>query len=49
MFNELLKSVKEMDQIAKGKKKASREFTLKEPEVKNIRGKQASLKPILPG
>ncbi len=37
MFNELLESVKEMDQIAKGKKKASRRFTVKEPEVKNIR------------
>lgn len=37
MFNELLKSVKEMDQIAKGKKKASRRFTFEEPEVKTIR------------
>jgi putative transcriptional regulator len=37
MFNELLKSVKEMDQITKGKKKASRRFTFKEPEVKAIR------------
>ena len=49
MFNELLKSVKEMEQIAKGKKEASRGFTLKEPEVKNVRGKQVSFKPILPG
>lgn len=39
MFNELLESVKEMDKIAKGKKKASRQFTFKEPEVKNIREK----------
>lgn len=37
MFNELLKSVKEMDQIARGKKKASRRFTFKDPEVKAIR------------
>lgn len=37
MFNELLESVKEMDKIAKGKKKASRRFTFKEPEVKTIR------------
>jgi len=37
MFNELLKSVKEMDQIAKGKKKASRRFAFKEPKVKTIR------------
>lgn len=37
MFDELLESVKEMDRIAKGKKKASRKFTLKEPEVKAIR------------
>jgi len=39
IFNELLESVKEMDKIAKGKKKASRRFTFKEPEVKNIREK----------
>jgi len=39
MFNELLKSVKEMDQIAKGKKKASRRFEFKEPKVKTIREK----------
>ena len=37
MFNELMESVKEMDQIAKGKKKASRRFAFKEPEVKDIR------------
>lgn len=37
MFNELLASVKEMDQIATGKKKASRRFAFKEPEVKVIR------------
>ena len=37
MFNELLKSVKEMDQIAKGKKKAARRYVFKEPEVKTIR------------
>lgn len=39
MFNELLKSVQEMDQIAKGKKRASRRFTLKAPKVKRIREK----------
>ncbi len=37
MFNEFLKSVKEMDQIAKGKKQASRQFAFKEPEVKHNR------------
>lgn len=37
IFNELLASVKEMDKIAKGKKKASRRFTFEEPEVKAIR------------
>jgi putative transcriptional regulator len=36
-FNELLDSVKEMDQIRRGKKKASRRFVFKEPEVKAIR------------
>ena len=39
MFNELLESVQEMDKISKGKKKASRQFTFKEPEVKAIREK----------
>lgn len=39
IFSELLESVKEMDKIAKGEKKASRRFTFKEPEVKNIREK----------
>lgn len=37
IFNELLESVKEMDQIRRGKKKASRRFEIKEPEVKSIR------------
>lgn len=37
MFNELLESVKEIDKITKGKKKASRSFTFKEPRVKAIR------------
>ncbi len=37
MFNELLESVKEMDQIRRGKKKPSRRFAIKEPEVKTIR------------
>ncbi|RKZ49333.1 MAG: transcriptional regulator [Gammaproteobacteria bacterium] len=39
MFNELLESVKEMDQISKGKKGASRQFIFKGPEVKDIREK----------
>ena len=37
MFDELLESVKEMDQISKGKKEASRRFTFKVPEVRKIR------------
>ena len=39
MFSELLSSVEEMDQIVKGKKKASREFNFTDPEVKAIREK----------
>jgi putative transcriptional regulator len=39
MFEELLDSVKEMDQIAKGKKKPSRQFKFDDPEVKDIREK----------
>ena len=39
MFNELVASVKEMDQIAKGKKKASRVYKYPEPEIKEIREK----------
>lgn len=35
MFNELLKSVKEMNLILKGKKKASRQFTLEKPTTKS--------------
>ena len=37
LFDELLESVKEMDRIAKGKKKPTRSFTLKEPQVQRIR------------
>ena len=37
IFDELLESVKEMDQIQRGKKKSSRQFVIKEPEVKAIR------------
>jgi putative transcriptional regulator len=37
MFNELLESVQEMDEIVKGKKKPSRSFDYPEPEVKSIR------------
>ncbi len=36
-FDELLKSVEEMDAIAKGKKRASRRFDFQGPEVKAIR------------
>ena len=39
MFDELLSSVEEMDQIVKGKKKAARTFEYPEPEVKAIREK----------
>ena len=39
MFDELLDSVKEMDKIAKGKKKPSRKFIFNELEVKTIREK----------
>jgi putative transcriptional regulator len=39
MFNELLASVKEMDEIAKGKKTPARRFEYPEPEVKVIREK----------
>ena len=39
MFNELLDSVKEMDQIARGKKKPARSFHYPDPEVKAIREK----------
>jgi len=37
LFDELLESVKEMDRIAKGKKKPARTVTLKEPQVQRIR------------
>lgn len=37
MFDELLESVQEMDEIVKGNKKASRSFDFPEPEVKAIR------------
>ena len=39
MFDELLDSVKEMDQIVAGKKEAARQFVFPEPEVKAIREK----------
>jgi putative transcriptional regulator len=39
MFDELLTSVKEMDEIVKGRKKPSRKFKYPEPEVKAIREK----------
>jgi putative transcriptional regulator len=37
IFNELLESVQEMDQIRKGKKRAARRIEFKDPEVKAIR------------
>ncbi len=37
MFNELMTSVQQMDDIIKGKKKASRSFDFPDPEVKVIR------------
>jgi len=37
LFDELLESVKEMDQIAKGKEKPTRSVTLAEPQVQRIR------------
>ena len=39
MFEELLASVQEMDDIVKGKSKPSRQFEYPEPEVKLIREK----------
>jgi len=36
-FEELYASVKEMDEILKGRKRPSRKFVFKEPKVKNIR------------
>lgn len=38
-FEELLSSVKEMDEILAGKKSAARTFTFPEPEVPSIREK----------
>ncbi len=37
MFDELLQSVDEMDQIGKGKKQPTRQFQFPDPEVKLIR------------
>lgn len=37
MFDEFLESVREMDEIVGGKKKASRSFDYPDPEVKAIR------------
>ena len=39
MFDELLSSVEEMDEIVKGNKSASRKHSFTEPEVKVIREK----------
>lgn len=39
MFNELLKSVKEADEILKGTKEPSRIFEVKAPDIKSIRSK----------
>ena len=37
MFNDLLKSVKEAEQIIKGTAEASRKFEVKAPDIKKIR------------
>jgi putative transcriptional regulator len=37
LFEELVASVLEMDEIVKGKKKASRRFEIPDPQVKTIR------------
>ena len=37
MFKDLLQSVREMDRIAKGRKRPARRFAFKEPKVKQIR------------
>ena len=37
MFKDLLRSVREMDRIARGQKRPSRRFAFKEPKVKQIR------------
>ncbi len=37
MFDELLQSIEEMEAIAAGKKKPSRKFEFRDPEVKAIR------------
>ena len=39
LFNELLESVKQMDEIVQGKRKPSRVFVFEEPDVKAIREK----------
>lgn len=39
MFDELIESVKEMDQIVKGRKKPARAFEFPDPKVKTIREK----------
>lgn len=39
LFDELMKSVQQMDEIVQGKRKPSREFTVKECPNKNIRKK----------
>lgn len=37
MFNELMTSVQQMDDVVSGKKQASRSFDFPDPEVKSIR------------
>ncbi len=39
MFNELMESVQEMDEIVQGKKSASRRFDFPDPEVKVTRNR----------
>jgi putative transcriptional regulator len=41
MFDELMKSVQEMDGIVKGQKQPARRFEFHEPEMKSIREKMS--------
>ena len=41
MFDELMKSVQEMDGIVKGQKQPTRRFEFHEPEMKSIREKMS--------
>jgi hypothetical protein len=43
MFNELLESVQEMDEIVKKEKEASRSFEYPGPELKSTRGNRVQI------